>query len=92
MSKDQKLKRRQYRPAENIQLAVQIIILVAAVIFALFPIVWVISAALNPSQSMSSQTVIPPLPETRTVTAEASGKLLRIAASPRAKVWNAAPS
>ncbi len=90
MSKQQNLKRRQYRPAENVQLAVQLIILVAAVIFALFPIVWVISAALNPSQSMSSQTVIPPLPETRTVTAAASGKLLHIAASAGKRVERSA--
>ena len=84
MSKRKNAERKSYRPAENIQLAVQILILVAAVIFALFPIVWVISAALNPSQSMSSQTVIPPLPETRTISAEAPGKLLRIA-SPEGK-------
>ena len=80
MSSSSALKRRHYRPAENAQLVIQTLILAVAVIFALFPIVWVVSAALNPSQSMSSQTVIPPLPETRTVYAEAAGKLLRIAA------------
>ena len=73
------VKRKHHSPAQNLQLVVQTLILVAAVIFALFPIVWVVSAALNPSQSMSSQTVIPPLPETRTVHAEAEGVLLRIA-------------
>lgn len=73
-------KRRHYRPAENIQLVLQTLILLAAVAFALFPIIWVVSAALNPSQSMSSQTVIPPLPETRTIIADAPGKLLQIAA------------
>ncbi len=84
MSSRAKSKRRQYRRAENIQLVLQTLVLVAAALFALFPIVWVVSAALNPSQSMSSQTVIPPLPETRVITAEAPGKLLQIA-SPEGK-------
>lgn len=90
MSKDQNLKRKHYRPAENIQLAIQVLILVGAVIFALFPIVWVISAALNPSQSMSSQTVIPPLPETRTVSSAEPGKLLRIASPEGTRVERSA--
>ena len=61
-------------------LVVQIAILLAAVFFALFPVVWVLSAALNPSQSMSSQTIVPPLPETRDVPAKVAGTLLEIAA------------
>ncbi len=79
MSDKSKIKRASKRPVNNIALALQIVILVIAVVFALFPVVWVLSAALNPSQSMSSQSVIPPLPETRIVTADAAGKLLRIA-------------
>ncbi len=90
MSRDNHEKRKHYRPAENLQLAAQILILLAAVVFALFPIVWVISAALNPSQSMSSQTVIPPLPETRTIVAEAPGKLLRIVSLAGARVERSA--
>ena len=80
MSDSRQLQRRRYRPAQGVQLAIQIIILVVAVIFAIFPVVWVISASLNPSQSMVTQSVIPPLPATRTVYAEEPGLLLRIAA------------
>ncbi len=44
----------------------------------MFPVVWVLSASLNPSQSMVTQSVIPPLPETRVVYAEEAGTLLQI--------------
>ncbi len=71
---------RRYSLAENVQLAIQIAILVIAVVFAMFPVIWVVSASLNPSQSMVTQSVIPPLPETRVVLADADGVLLRIAA------------
>lgn len=64
----------------DLVLTIQILILLVAVFFALFPVVWILSAALNPSQSMSSQSVIPPLPETRIVTADGAGKLLNIVA------------
>ena len=72
MSDNAKQKRSGRRAGRDLALALQVIILVAAVIFALFPVVWVLSAALNPSQSMSSQSVIPPLPDTRIVTADSS--------------------
>ena len=85
---------KQKRPPQgvrgNLALALQVIILIAAVIFALFPVVWVLSAALNPSQSMSSQSVIPPLPDTRVVSADAPGTLLRIAAPEGARVERSA--
>ena len=71
---------RRYGPRERISLALQIMILLAAVIFALFPVLWIVSAALNPSQSMSSQSIIPPLPVTRAVPAKAGGVLLSVAA------------
>ena len=79
MSRAAKRKRKPVMAVEALGLAMQIAILVLAVCFALFPVLWIASAALNPSQSMSSQSLIPPLPETRTVTAETSGILLRIA-------------
>lgn len=75
-----KRKRSRYTLAQNVQLALQIIILIAAVIFALFPILWVASAALNPAQSMVTQSIIPPLPEVRVVYAKEPGALLQIAA------------
>ena len=80
MSSEGKSKRGTRPASDNIALAIQILVLIVAVIFALFPVVWIMSAALNPSQSMSSQSVVPPLPESRTITAEGAGKLLRIAA------------
>ena len=69
---------RRLRRGEKITLVLQLALLIAAVAFALFPLVWIVSAALNPSQSMSSQSVIPPLPETRTVYADADGSVTRI--------------
>ena len=78
MSSYGKAKRGTRLTSANLTLALQILVLVLAVIFALFPVVWILSAALNPSQSMSSQSVIPPLPETRTVTSDDAGTLLRI--------------
>ena len=38
----------------------QIIVTIFALFFALFPIVWIISAAFNPSSSMATQSFIPP--------------------------------
>ena len=90
MSSHDKIKRNSARPAFTLGLAMQIAILVIAVIFALFPVVWILSAALNPSQSMNSQSVIPPLPETRVVLAEEAGVLLEIAAPNGSRVERSA--
>jgi arabinogalactan oligomer/maltooligosaccharide transport system permease protein len=38
----------------------QIIVTIVALLFALFPIAWIISAAFNPSSSMATQSFIPP--------------------------------
>lgn len=38
----------------------QIIVTIFILIFALFPIVWIISAAFNPSSSLANQSLIPP--------------------------------
>ncbi len=40
-------------------IAVQVVIIVLTILFALFPALWIISAALNPSGSMVSQSFIP---------------------------------
>ncbi|MBE0411173.1 MAG: sugar ABC transporter permease [Anaerolineales bacterium] len=40
--------------------AARIIITLLAVAFALFPIIWIISAAFNPASSMATQQLIPP--------------------------------
>lgn len=66
------------RQTDQIYMLIRIGILLIACIFALFPVVWIVSAALNPSQSMSSQTIIPPLPETRVITASSDGTVLEI--------------
>lgn len=38
----------------------QIVVTILALLFALFPIAWIISAAFNPSSSLASQSFIPP--------------------------------
>ncbi len=38
---------------------IRIVIIAIALIFSLFPVIWIISAALNPAGSMVSQTLIP---------------------------------
>jgi ABC-type maltose transport system permease subunit len=38
----------------------QIIVTILALVFALFPIAWIISAAFNPASSMATQSFIPP--------------------------------
>jgi len=78
------------RQAELIGTTIQVIILVIAVIFALFPVVWIMSAALNPSQSMSTQSIIPPVPETRIYNATADGTVVEIVASEGARVERSA--
>jgi len=65
---------------------IRIAILIVASIFALFPVVWIVSAAFNPSQSMSSKTIIPPLPETRTITSDVDGTVTEIATSDGSRV------
>lgn len=69
---------------------IQIVILIFAVIFALFPVVWIVSAAFNPTQSMSTQSIIPPLPETRVVNAEKTGTVVSIVASDGTRVERSA--
>lgn len=90
MSNTTKLKRGNQSRNENVMLAVQIVILVGAVIFAVFPVMWIVSAALNPAQSMSTQSIIPPLPETRLVTAEKSGTVVDIVADEGSRVERSA--
>lgn len=48
------------RRQKSLQLIGRSIITLFAVVFALFPIVWIISAAFNPTSSMASQSLIPP--------------------------------
>jgi arabinogalactan oligomer / maltooligosaccharide transport system permease protein len=48
-----------YRRDQMIGKIIRVIILVILCIFALFPVLWVFSASINPQQSMQSQTLIP---------------------------------
>ena len=80
MSNSSNVQRLSREQTERIGLTIQIVILLFAVVFALFPVVWIVSAALNPSQSMSTQSIVPPVPETRIYTAEKSGTVVTIAA------------
>jgi ABC-type maltose transport system permease subunit len=41
------------------QLALRLVVIALAMIFALFPILWIISASLNPSNSLSGQGLVP---------------------------------
>jgi ABC-type maltose transport system permease subunit len=43
----------------RIQLVLRLLVAVIAVAFALFPIVWIISASFNPTGSLASQRLIP---------------------------------
>lgn len=50
----------QRKPIHTIALKVlRVVVIVLMLLFALFPIVWVISASFNPTGSMTSQTLIP---------------------------------
>lgn len=48
------------RGQRKLVFAARIIITLLAVAFALFPIIWIISAAFNPASSMATQQLIPP--------------------------------
>jgi ABC-type maltose transport system permease subunit len=50
---------RMVRPTNYPMLTLRILIIIAALIFALFPVVWIISASLNPIGSISTQSLIP---------------------------------
>lgn len=47
-------------PRNRRGLAFRLIITVLALVFALFPIIWIVSAAFNPSSNMANQTLVPP--------------------------------
>lgn len=51
---------RSLKRQRSVQFVLRLIIALAAVVFALFPIIWIVSAAFNPSSSMASQRLIPP--------------------------------
>lgn len=44
----------------RIQFVFRLAVVIVAIVFALFPIIWIISAAFNPTSSMSAQELIPP--------------------------------
>jgi arabinogalactan oligomer/maltooligosaccharide transport system permease protein len=48
------------RRQRTVQLILRLGVVLLAVLFAIFPIIWIISAAFNPSSSMASQHLIPP--------------------------------
>jgi arabinogalactan oligomer / maltooligosaccharide transport system permease protein len=43
----------------NLALALRILLAILALIFALFPVVWIISASVDPSNSLASQQLVP---------------------------------
>jgi ABC-type maltose transport system permease subunit len=49
----------QRRRKRQIQLALRLVVIALAMIFALFPILWIASASVNPSNSLSGQNLIP---------------------------------
>lgn len=51
---------RSLKRQRSVQFVLRLIIATAAVVFALFPIIWIISAAFNPTSSMANQRLIPP--------------------------------
>ena len=44
----------------RIQFVFRLAVVIVAIVFALFPIIWISSAAFNPTSSMSAQQLIPP--------------------------------
>jgi arabinogalactan oligomer/maltooligosaccharide transport system permease protein len=44
----------------RIQLIFRSAVVIVAIVFALFPIIWIVSAAFNPTSSMATQKLIPP--------------------------------
>lgn len=48
-----------YRRNQQIMKWVRVLVLTIAAIFALFPVLWILSASFNPLQSMQSQSLIP---------------------------------
>lgn len=65
-----------YRRNQQIGKVIRVIILLLLCAFALFPVLWVFSASLNPSQSMQNQSFIPDL--TREVRADTIGTVEEI--------------
>lgn len=51
---------RSQKRSRSIKLVASYLIAVLAIIFAIFPILWIFSASLNPSSSMATQEFIPP--------------------------------
>lgn len=49
-----------FRLQRRVQLTLRLLVVAAAVVFAAFPIIWIISASFNPSSSMATQQLIPP--------------------------------
>ena len=56
----------------------RVVVLIIACIFALFPVIWIVSASLNPAQSMSSQTIIPSISPPIVEASEVSGTIQEI--------------
>jgi arabinogalactan oligomer / maltooligosaccharide transport system permease protein len=68
----------------NLALALRILLAILALIFALFPIVWIISASVDPSNSLASQQLVP-----RNATLRNYENLLRSELFPfRTWMWN----
>ena len=51
---------RSIQQQRRIQRSVRAVIIALAVVFAIFPVIWIISAAFNPTSSLASQQLIPP--------------------------------
>src|SRR3954447_10761172 len=46
--------------SRRIKLALKLILVVLATLFALYPVAWIVSASLNPTNSLINLTFIPP--------------------------------
>jgi arabinogalactan oligomer/maltooligosaccharide transport system permease protein len=47
------------RPTNYVMFSLRVVVIFAALIFALFPVIWIVSASLNPIGSISTQSLIP---------------------------------
>jgi ABC-type maltose transport system permease subunit len=46
-------------PYRRLYLSIRLVLIALAILFAMFPVIWIFSASLNPSNSLASGTIIP---------------------------------
>lgn len=76
MGEKQKRKEGRYHQVQMALTALRMLILTLASVFALFPVIWIFAAAINPAQSMANQSFIPEL--VRPVRTSTAGEVIQL--------------